>query len=168
MCRNRSHPWNLTLPTSRNKRIHYWCLGARHHRTPPDDLWPCLYGLEPFRLHKGNLHIIKQVADQCMYVLCMYLSEVFTFLKLKTKTFSTKWVFLDRPIWTKWWNKRGNKLFSTRLVRSVLDQCGSWVLRRFVSTLCQVSQADSSCHPQHKSKQQTFSTDVEYLVLEWL
>lgn len=168
MCRNRSHPWNLTLPTSRNQRIHYWCLGARHHRTPPDDLWPCLYGLVSFRLHKGNLHIIKQVADQCMYVLCMYLSEVFTFLKLKTKTFSTKWVFLDRPIWTKWWNKRGNKLFSTRLVRSVLDQCGSWVLRRFVSTLCQVSQADSSCHPQHKSKQQTFSTDVEYLVLEWL
>lgn len=79
MCRNRSHPWNLTLPTSRNQRIHYWCLGARHHRTPPDDLWPCLYGLEPFRLHKGNLHIIKQVADQCMYVLCMHLSEVFTF-----------------------------------------------------------------------------------------
>lgn len=69
-------PWNPTLPTLKNQRIHYWCLSARHHRTPPDVLRPCLYGLEPFRLHKGNLHIIKQVVLMlwqiivCMYCVC--------------------------------------------------------------------------------------------------
>ena len=48
---------------------HTYGPGARHPRTPPEVLWPCLYRSELFWLYKGNLHIIVLWLNWCIFPL---------------------------------------------------------------------------------------------------
>ena len=56
MCWKKYNPWKPNPPTYRTQRIHYQHPGARHHRTPPEVLRPCIDRSDLLYLYRGNLH----------------------------------------------------------------------------------------------------------------